>query len=369
MPPAIEQIPHDQPAFGVLAGDPRRGTPPQLNNRFTNAWLQWFFKIRERALRTAYLNVANIFTENQIINKLLPELQLLIPGQTARTRLVQTPIGPGGAFTQNLFWDGTNWNLDDTALAGALIAINAAGETRFWTATAGANPRTLTERLLIANTGEVILSREGWPALRFSQTDGPSDGKNWEMRGLGAAFQLLTENDAWSSAVERLSVDRNGIVNLPGGGLTFPATQIPSADPNTLDDYEEGAWTPAITFATPGDLGVVYSSQLGTYVKIGGTVIATVSMIVTVTHTTAAGACRITGQPFVASAAPLGRGVLGWGGITKATYTQMTLVSVAAQSYAEIRASGSGVVFAAANAADMPTGGSVQLSGVLIYRV
>jgi hypothetical protein len=27
-------------------------------------------------------------------------------------------------------------------------------------------------------------------------------------------------------------------------GITFPATQVPSADANTLDDYEEGTWTP-----------------------------------------------------------------------------------------------------------------------------
>ena len=27
-------------------------------------------------------------------------------------------------------------------------------------------------------------------------------------------------------------------------GITFPATQVSSADANTLDDYEEGTWTP-----------------------------------------------------------------------------------------------------------------------------
>jgi hypothetical protein len=33
-------------------------------------------------------------------------------------------------------------------------------------------------------------------------------------------------------------------------GLTFPATQVASADPNTLDDYEEGTWLMAITGST-----------------------------------------------------------------------------------------------------------------------
>ena len=38
-------------------------------------------------------------------------------------------------------------------------------------------------------------------------------------------------------------------------GIAFPATQVSSADGNTLDDYEEGTWTPT----------VVGSSTAGTY--------------------------------------------------------------------------------------------------------
>ena len=32
-----------------------------------------------------------------------------------------------------------------------------------------------------------------------------------------------------------------------GTGITFPATQSASSDANTLDDYEEGTWTPSYT--------------------------------------------------------------------------------------------------------------------------
>jgi hypothetical protein len=56
-----------------------------------------------------------------------------------------------------------------------------------------------------------------------------------------------------------------------GSGITFPATQSASSDANTLDDYEEGTWTPAITFGG-GSTGITYSSQLGFYTKIGNTV-------------------------------------------------------------------------------------------------
>jgi hypothetical protein len=60
-------------------------------------------------------------------------------------------------------------------------------------------------------------------------------------------------------------------INLTGGQITFPATAVPSADANTLDDYEEGTWTPTITFNGLG-VGVTYTTQVGKYTKIGNLV-------------------------------------------------------------------------------------------------
>lgn len=51
-----------------------------------------------------------------------------------------------------------------------------------------------------------------------------------------------------------------------GAGITFPATQSASTDANTLDDYEEGTWTPAVS-STSGSISS-YTSQ-GTYTKVG----------------------------------------------------------------------------------------------------
>jgi len=52
-----------------------------------------------------------------------------------------------------------------------------------------------------------------------------------------------------------------------GAGISFPATQSASSDANTLDDYEEGTWTP-----TGGSLTV---NATGTYTKVGRFVYAT----------------------------------------------------------------------------------------------
>ena len=54
-----------------------------------------------------------------------------------------------------------------------------------------------------------------------------------------------------------------------GAGITFPATQSASTDANTLDDYEEGTWTPN----QGSGLTVVGAfSSIGRYTKIGNLV-------------------------------------------------------------------------------------------------
>ena len=65
------------------------------------------------------------------------------------------------------------------------------------------------------------------------------------------------------------SATANGGVLQVSNGITFPATQSACSDANTLDDYEEGTWTPTFisTSAT-----FSYSYQAGKYTKIGNTV-------------------------------------------------------------------------------------------------
>jgi hypothetical protein len=57
-------------------------------------------------------------------------------------------------------------------------------------------------------------------------------------------------------------------------GVTFPATQVASADANTLDDYEEGTWTPTAVGQTSAGT-TTYVGRTGTYTKIGNSVNAT----------------------------------------------------------------------------------------------
>lgn len=80
------------------------------------------------------------------------------------------------------------------------------------------------------------------------------------------------------------------------GQIPFPATQIASSDANTLDDYEEGTWTPVLS-GDGGTSGQTYASQAGTYVKIGKMVIGTFAFTLTAKGTIT-GFCQISGFPF-----------------------------------------------------------------------
>lgn len=117
-------------------------------------------------------------------------------------------------------------------------------------------------------------------------------------------------------------------INLTGGQIAFPAVQVPSANANTLDDYEEGNFTPTITFTTPGDLTIVYSNQSGSYTKIGRVVQwSAVIMTSTFTHTTASGGLQVAGLPFTSISNPPAT-LSQWVGITSAVATPQIVAAL-----------------------------------------
>ena len=99
------------------------------------------------------------------------------------------------------------------------------------------------------------------------------------------------------------AITATGVVEV-NNGIKFPATAVASADSNTLDDYEEGTWTPVLTASTGAITS--YAVNGGTYTKVGNTVTANASISITdngsaPTYGTA-GAYNITTLPFAASA-------------------------------------------------------------------
>ena len=85
------------------------------------------------------------------------------------------------------------------------------------------------------------------------------------------------------------------------GQIAFPATQAASAGANVLDDYEEGDWTPAVTFGG-GNTGITYTNQLGKYVKIGRFVALT-GLLQLSSKGSSTGNAALTGLPFTIGSA------------------------------------------------------------------
>lgn len=90
---------------------------------------------------------------------------------------------------------------------------------------------------------------------------------------------------------------------VASGQVKFPATQNASSNANTLDDYEEGTWTPAIAFGG-GSVGVTYTTQEGDYQKIGRQVTAHFRIVLS-NKGSSNGAVLILGLPFAAANASL----------------------------------------------------------------
>jgi hypothetical protein len=95
-----------------------------------------------------------------------------------------------------------------------------------------------------------------------------------------------------------MQITTGGIISAAGGGIQFPATQIASADANTLDDYEEGTWTPTVQGTTTAGVAT-YGTRIGKYTKIGNTVNIMCSL--SWTAHTGSGNTLVGGLPFASA--------------------------------------------------------------------
>lgn len=87
------------------------------------------------------------------------------------------------------------------------------------------------------------------------------------------------------------------VTPIVNAGLKFPSVQVPSVDPNTLDDYEELSWTP--TYVSSGGGAPTYSVQVGVSVKIGRIVHIMGRIITTSVAGLNAGDITVDGLPYI----------------------------------------------------------------------
>ena len=121
----------------------------------------------------------------------------------------------------------------------------------------------------------------------------------------------------------------NATPSASGAGITFPATQSASTDANTLDDYEEGTWTPV----PDGSFTYTDSVFTGSYTKIGRIVHVSARIVTTSGNVAWIVGANMTGMPFAVPATQQRAGVWanvanfnagGIAGVQASTFTAIT---------------------------------------------
>lgn len=138
--------------------------------------------------------------------------------------------------------------------------------------------------------------------------------------------------------------------------------------PEGMELIEQGSFTPAFTFATPGDLSVSYSDQVGFYLRVGDMVVALCHLSCTPTYTTAASHIRISGLPFTV-ADPMVANTFqhGSGLIYPASATTIVTRPATGTDYFTILGVGQGVA-STLTTANNPSGTSFVARALLTYK-
>jgi len=230
---------------------------------------------------------------------------------------------PGGSTTQvqynnaGAFGGITGATTNGTALTltGAILngTIGATTPATGAFTTVGASGKITTT----VGTGEVFLASGGGTNALFQTLANNGGNFRWGAEGsAGAAifpgtiaFSAVFGSDyttthivagnavagTYNNTGQKLagSLSLGGVALQNGTGITFPATQSASTDANTLDDYEEGTWTPSLGGNT------TYSNRSGTYTKVGNCV--TVVGLIEVATLGTGSTNNVSGVPFTAS--------------------------------------------------------------------
>jgi len=174
-------------------------------------------------------------------------------------------------------------------------------------ATGGTEKVRVNNSGTVSVTGSVDVTRSGGTVSTLTQTSATGYGLTI-IPGADTNYQALTINNA-ANTLNNISMYGDGTAQFAktigvggatpstsGAGITFPATQSASSNANTLDDYEEGTFTPVVRGS--GTAGTYQATNSGQYTKVGN--IVTVNVVIQLGTITGGGTgyLQMTGFPF-----------------------------------------------------------------------
>jgi len=233
-------------------------------------------------------------------------------------------------------WSSPLLQVESTAFTTASISvINNQAADLTPAITIGKSRGTSTGSNTIVQNGDTVgvlnfQGADGNGLLRAAQIAAQIDGTPGS-NDMPGRLTFSTTADSASTVTEAMRINNqrelligtttrtaNGGVLQVSNGITFPATQSACSDVNTLDDYEEGTYTPIDTSGA----GLSFSSAGGFYTKIGRLV--TCFFYVTFPSTANTSPASIGGLPFTT-----GNNVAGgvWtGAVAYNTYGSVALI-------------------------------------------
>ncbi len=174
--------------------------------------------------------------------------------------------------------------LTASKLTGALPAIDGSNLT-------GTGSPSITDNgnataITISSAERVTIdSTAGTDTLTLNRSGGAN---GWATLGFPSAKFEIDAKGAM-----KVAVDGSQKLYVSAHGLAFNGD---TASANSLDDYEEGTWTPDLQFGTSNS-GITYSSRAGRYTKIGDVVHVMFRCYLT-SKGSSTGHARLTGFPY-----------------------------------------------------------------------
>jgi len=190
-------------------------------------------------------------------------------------------------------------------------------------------------------------------------------GANNQFRG-----SIVSNEGTLTTGLSLGSSAAKNLFTIPQNDANTGVTDSSTTKDNQINGSMSFSWTPVFTFATPGNLTIVYSVQVGWGTISDKKIDLTFTIVTsTFTHSTASGIAQITGLPFTSKVlSSLGHeGSLGYSGVTSATFSHLTCNIEANSNTMDIRGSASAQAFTQLTPTSFPTGGTLVLRGTITY--
>jgi hypothetical protein len=204
------------------------------------------------------------------------------------------------------------------AVTGTLSAsgnlTGAVGAASSWLISNNTSDAADSSRLVVNGGGATGADRGGRAIFHGNEYAG-NNGAVEIASGAVAGSTLILQGSNATSHVKQLiesttvtdvtstGLAVTGLVDISAatsGQVKFPATQNASANANTLDDYEEGTWTPSWSGLTV----VGTPTYTGKYVKIGINVFCYLTVTSTTSTASIANTTAFTGLPYTQATGP-----------------------------------------------------------------